>query len=124
MADCKEPSNQRLRGCQGGTWNGTNSSRGHLGPGPRVAPTSNQRFSWRPCRKLLLESKEENLRKDCKVKRREQRERVGAHVVKPERQKSSSDKIRVLEPPDFRRLQLRPFKNKTAPAPALAPGEL
>ena len=25
--------------------------------------------------------------------------------------------IRVAVPPDFRRLRLRPFKNKTAPAP-------
>ena len=30
--------------------------------------------------------------------------------------------IRVAEPPDFRRLRLQPFKNKTAPA--LAPDEL
>ena len=37
-----------------------------------------------------------------------------------------SNKTRVAEPPDFRRLRLRlePFKNKTALAPAPAPGEL
>ena len=34
----------------------------------------------------------------------------------------NSVEIRVAEPPDFRRLRLRPSKNKTAPSPA--PGEL